>query len=275
MTDPPGTKWSCIWKKRSLALKQKYWDNKLISRPGPIKCFCVPITRFWPKVHPKKRKITTKVHKSNISCVVLNHEHYNSNLLKSFSLFYVCFSLKLLYISRFEGAQINLVVFWGGTVDSKSLIKGAHFNHKKREIATFSWFATKASMSIKCAPQHVGRVGHFIGPGHSRPWTSRHEGYTSRSAPLALATHHSTAKPTGPSTVRPECISQKFWSCWKQSWILYSILCGCLGFPGWTICRRFLLHLKTLSVQPNEVKLKINPSITTLVWWVTNLFLSI
>ena len=209
---------------------------------------------------------------------------YSSPLVFSMFVFHLNFSIFLVlrghiwvfYPPKWSIiAQINLVVFWGGTVDSKSLIKGAHFNHKKREIATFSWFATKASMSIKCASQHVGRVGHFIGPGHSRPWTSRHEGYTSRSAPLALATHHSTAKPTGPSTVRPECISQKFWSCWKKSWILYSILCGCLGFPGWTICRRFLLHLKTLSVQPNEVKLKINPSITTLVWWVTNLFLSI
>ena len=108
---------------------------------------------------------------------------YSSPLVFSMFVFHLNFSIFLVlrghiwvfYPPKWSIiAQINLVVFWGGTVDSKSLIKGAHFNHKKREIATFSWFATKASMSIKCAPQHVGRVGHFIGPGHSRPWTSRH-----------------------------------------------------------------------------------------------------
>ena len=43
---------------------------------------------------------------------------------------------------------------WGGTFESNLRMFEAHFNPKKREIATFTWFATKARMLLsKILPQ--------------------------------------------------------------------------------------------------------------------------
>ena len=63
----------------------------------------------------------------------------------------VCEGAHFIQIHCFKGAHLTLseIQFKGAHL---RILQGAHFNPKKREIATFTWFATKARMlPVKCA----------------------------------------------------------------------------------------------------------------------------
>ena len=77
----------------------------------------------------------------------------------------VCEGAHFIQIHCFKGAHLTLseIQFKGAHL---RILQGAHFNPKKREIATFTWFATKAHMlPAKCAssdsyvPPPMGAVG--------------------------------------------------------------------------------------------------------------------
>ena len=77
----------------------------------------------------------------------------------------VCEGAHFIQIHCFKGAHLTLseIQFKGAHL---RILQGAHFNPKKREIATFTWFATKARMlPAKCAssdsyvPPPMGGVG--------------------------------------------------------------------------------------------------------------------
>ena len=112
--------------------------------PGPLKCLCLPppiLAKCLPKRNDDKADFATKVRKSSINRQNVNHE-------------------RQLQRTCIEEAH------WGGTFESNHRMFEAHFNPKKREIATFTWFATKARMlPAKCAssdsyvPPPMGAVG--------------------------------------------------------------------------------------------------------------------
>ena len=77
----------------------------------------------------------------------------------------VCKGAHFIQIHCFKGAHLTLseIQFKGAHL---RILQGAHLNPKKREIATFTWFATKARMlPVKCAssdsyvPPPMGAVG--------------------------------------------------------------------------------------------------------------------
>ena len=138
-----------LWLKEWSFTALSYFKLTLLANDSPVlKNVFVPLpNKFWPKVPPHRAR-------------------YRDN-------------------DEFATKVRNLVVFWEGTLDSKSLFKrgniwlfesspkmfqGAHLriSQTNRIIESFAWFATKARMpSVKCAfsnsyvqpPLPMGAVG--------------------------------------------------------------------------------------------------------------------